>query len=34
MFSAGIMLDRKGVKLLSIPGFHDISGVAGTLGKY
>lgn len=31
MFSAGIMLDSKGVKLLIIPGFHDISGIVGTL---
>jgi hypothetical protein len=33
MFSAGVMLDRKGVKLLIIPGFHDISGIVGTLGN-
>ena len=31
MHSASIMLDSKGVKLLIIPGFHDISGIVGTL---
>jgi hypothetical protein len=33
MFNAGIMLMRKDVKLLVMPGFHDISGVAGTLSN-
>ena len=31
MFSSSVILERKGVKLLIIPGFHDISGIVGTL---
>ena len=33
MFSSSVILERKGVKLLIIPGFHDISGIVGTLGN-
>jgi len=31
MFSSSVILERKGVKLLIIPGFHNISGIVGTL---